>query len=317
MMPNPLLYIAPFTLLLAAFIFIISAIFYVRKKIWKAGKKWIGIPTSLGTIALLVLIPLFYVGYIFLFFIGGLPMLILIVALIIAETRYRINVGRRYDYKIVAKEKNWKITAGRISPIFIIIGATILLLYYFNMLIFSLLFWSIRQLTSLFTCLWSLMALTGIIMGLRGKKIARFICLIAGILATAGIFIPITTEIYPYYTIVIYLSGSLYYFEPILILIGGIIGIASGDDFLKYYINKYEFIRVNFDLKEEMDKIEDLKTFLEENLLSDWEKIKISFEAYKAGELEKDTFIQTAIKNVGNKFIEIFKKQVREKLNEP
>jgi hypothetical protein len=63
------------------------------------------------------------------------------------------------------------------------------------------------------------------------------------------------------------------------------------------------------DIMEKMDKIDDLKAFLKEKLSSDWEKIKLRFEAYNAGEIEKSTFVNTAIKYVGKKFIEIFKEE--------
>ncbi|MFX0105732.1 MAG: hypothetical protein ACFE75_09590, partial [Candidatus Hodarchaeota archaeon] len=82
------------------------------------------------------------------------------------------------------------------------------------------------------------------------------------------------------------------------------------------YTIKSEYREKISDIMEEMDKIDDLKTFLKEKLSSDWEKIKLSFEAYKAGEIEKGIFINTALKNVGNKFIEIFTDQKSEKLND-
>ncbi|MFW9829538.1 MAG: hypothetical protein ACFFEY_18335 [Candidatus Thorarchaeota archaeon] len=306
-------YIAPFALSFATLIFIISAIYFVRKKIWREGKKWIGVPTSLGVLALLVFLSCMY--YTVRLWVTTPIITIFIWVLLIAEIRYRIRKGQRNEYQIVAKEKNWQITAGKISPIIILMGAVILLFYPFYKLFFVISFYD--KLETLFTCLWSGIALIGIILGLRGIKIARFICLIAGIIATAGMFIPINITVPGYYTSVYNLSGSTYYFDPILILIGGIIGVASKDEFLKYYINKYEFRLDKISLIEEMDKIDDLKTFLKEKLSSDWEKIKISFKAYKAGELEKDTFIRTALKNVGNKFFEIFEKQGCEKLNEP
>lgn len=238
-------------------------------------------------------------------------MVIFILTLLIVEIRYRIRREQRYEYLIVAKEKNWRITAGRISPIFIIIGAVILLNY--NLMKLVTVYWgSYDKVEALLTCLWSLMALTGLVLGLRGIKIARFICLFAGIIATAGMFIPIRIIAMSFY-----ISGSTYYFDPFLILIGGIIGVASKNEFLKYYIKKYEFRRGTIDLIEEMDKIDDLKTFLKEKLSSDWEKIKISFKAYEAGEIEKDTLIKTALKNIGNKFFDIFEKRRSEELNDP
>ncbi len=99
-------------------------------------------------------------------------------------------------------------------------------------------------------------------------------------------------------------------------LIGGILSVASQNDFLMYYVKGRALSEDFISIEEEIDKIKDLKLFLQEKLGSDWENIKISFEAYQVGELDKNTFITTAIKNVGNKFIDIFKEEKRGKINE-
>jgi len=66
-----------------------------------------------------------------------------------------------------------------------------------------------------------------------------------------------------------------------------------------------DFVKV----EEEMDNIEDLEQFLKTKLSTDWEKIKLSFNAYKAGELPKRVFIEVSIKNIGkDKFTSLFLK---------
>lgn len=310
MLPNPAPYIAPFALLLATFIIIISAIFYVRKKILEESKNWRGIPTILGVIALVVLGALFYMSIFVSFFLTPFILIILGIPLILAEARYRIKLRERLDYPSITIEVNWSLTAGIVGPILILIGASIVLFYGISRLIGTFLFF---QLTYILTFLWGLLALIGLFVGIKAKRIGSFICLIAGVLSTFGMYIPIGT-LYGFWPV--YLSSSVFYFEPYLMLIGGIIGVISKDDFLEYFVVKREYRKKFSDIMEEMDKIDDLKTFLKEKLSSDWEKIKISFEAYKAGEIEKGTFIKTALKNIGNKFIEIFTEQKRENLNE-
>ena len=77
----------------------------------------------------------------------------------------------------------------------------------------------------LLTLLWGLIGLIGAILGLVGKKIGVFLMLIFGIIATVGMFIPIGS-----YTILITfpinMNSSLFYVDPILLLLGGILGLA-------------------------------------------------------------------------------------------
>jgi hypothetical protein len=112
------------------------------------------------------------------------------------------------------------------------------------------------------------------------------------------------------------LTLSIFFFDPYIVGIGGLLSIISHNDFLMHYLKGREVTEKFISIESEIEKIKDLKLFLQEKLGSDWEKIKIILEAYQAGELDKNTFITTAIKNIGNKFIEIFKEEKRGELNE-
>ncbi|MHA2390472.1 MAG: hypothetical protein ACXAEX_00745 [Promethearchaeota archaeon] len=318
MMPDPLDFIAQFALLFAGYILMLSAILYVRKKMYEEGKDWVGIQIILGIFTVGIIITLFYFG-IFLFFFAFYFIMPLFIGipLILA---YRVDSKRvkrkRIKYEAPGMKTDLRLVAGTLGPFLILIGAVILVIFMSLYLIMGG-FDPEWTLSFLITFLWGIIAIIGIILEVFGKKFGRFFCLLAGILAVVGQYIPIGRYTYGYgYYYTIYLSVSLMQFEPYLILIGALISVASKDEYFKYFSIKREFRKKYFDIKTEMDNIPDLETFLREKLSADWEKIHISFKAYKAGELEKDTFIETAIKNIGNKFIEIFREQKRGKLDE-
>ncbi len=94
-----------------------------------------------------------------------------------------------------------------------------------------------------------------------------------------------------------------------LILLGGVLSVVSEERFLNYYLDRRDTESIIVKVEEEMDKIEDLKQFLKTKLSNDWEKIKLSFDAYKAGELSKRVFVEVAIKNIGKeRFTSLFLK---------
>lgn len=65
-----------------------------------------------------------------------------------------------------------------------------------------------------------------------------------------------------------------------------------------------------FKIEAIFDKIDNLEEFLKTKLMSDWEKIQNSWNAYKAGEINKKEFIGIALKKIGKKFSKIFLKLV-------
>ena len=159
-----------------------------------------------------------------------------------------------------------------------------------------------------------IIAILGIYFGLKRRAYARFLCLIAGILGVTSLIIPFST---PYFYDSIGILFLLRFFIPFfylvyvfvfLFLIGGVLCVASEEKFLYYYLVKRDLKNSVLDVGEEQDKIDDLENFLKQKLSSDWDKIKISFNAYKAGEINKSVFIEIAVKNLGNKFLNIFRK---------
>ncbi|MFO8018806.1 MAG: zinc-ribbon domain-containing protein [Promethearchaeia archaeon] len=83
----------------------------------------------------------------------------------------------------------------------------------------------VRMIMTLF---WGILALVGSIMITKGEKSGNIVLLITGILAVVGMFIIIGSWTIPDYgSITFSLSGSLFFVDPFLILLGGIIGMAS------------------------------------------------------------------------------------------
>jgi hypothetical protein len=209
----------------------------------------------------------------------------------------------------ILKEKDWKSVIGRVGPILTLLGA-ILFLINGTFGIIMLPFLGFNTI-SFYELMCGIMGILGIYFGFKHKEFARFLCLIAGILGVAGLIIPF--PIIGYYWIV---PGMLWLFRFIfldyvvifLFLIGGLLSVASENRYLNYYLEKSALKDSFINVEEEMDKIDDLESFLKEKLSSDWEKIKTSFSAFKTGELNKTLFIEIAVKNIGEKFLDIFRK---------
>jgi len=88
--------------------------------------------------------------------------------------------------------------------------------------------------SSAMTCLWGVLAIVGGGLVLKGHRSGCYLALFMGLGAVIGMFIPIfgtqIVRIGNYEPIVmdpVYLSGSLFFIDPILILIGGIISTAT------------------------------------------------------------------------------------------
>ncbi len=304
LLPNPLDFIAIFSLVFMIYILTLYGILYVRKKMFEEGRDWVRIQVLLGLILIVVMIVLFFISnfmFAFLFFLGFIliiPLLIGLPLIIAYNKDPKRRRRKRIEFKTLSKEPDWRLTAGIIGPFFISIGAVLLLISSFMGFIFGIS--SFRFFTLSFTFLCGLIAVIGLVIESKRRKFGRFFCLIAGVLAIAGQYIPIG---------IYYLSISLWTYEPYLIIIGTLIGFVSKDHFFNYFLIKREVRKNQFDIKEEIDKIGDLETFLMDKLSSYWMKIEKSFKAYKVGEMDKTTFIEIAIKNIGTKFIDIFLEQ--------
>jgi hypothetical protein len=83
------------------------------------------------------------------------------------------------------------------------------------------------------TFLWGILAIVGAILGKKGSSAGHVLCLIVGIIAVVGLFIPlaaastITVGGQSFELGATTLSGSFIYVDPFLVLIGGIIGVAT------------------------------------------------------------------------------------------
>lgn len=76
------------------------------------------------------------------------------------------------------------------------------------------------------TVIFALVALIGAILGLLGKKIGVILMLIFGIITTVGMFVPIGTITIGFTTIPVSMNYNMFFIDPILILLGGILGLA-------------------------------------------------------------------------------------------
>jgi hypothetical protein len=305
---DPSTFIAPFAILYALYIIFIYLAIYTRKKILEEGKNWRGLPIFFGVVAFFVIIGAFYFGiYVFYFLSIAaffiIPLLVALPLIYAYKANSKIKRRDRIEYETIHREMTWSETLGIVGPILVLIGCVMLFISAFLRVIIG--WYYMNYLSTIFTWVCSLIGFSGVILGIKGRTYGRFLCLLAGVLLVAGIYIPFG----------LYLTIPLMMFDPYIVGIGGILSILSRDDFLIYYLKKSEFTEKFISLEVKIDKIEDLKMFLQEKLGSDWEKIKISLEAYQAGELDKSTFIATAIKNIGNNFIDIFKEVKRGEIN--
>ena len=132
-----------------------------------------------------------------------------------------------------------------VSPILGIIGATLLTIAGFVAFgVQALLQIAIAPLTfadigldpmlltvsAILTLVWGLLGLVGAILAFTGKKMGVYLMLIAGGIATVGMFIPIGTYTLLFVTIAVNMNSSMFFVDPILLLLGGILGLALKDE---------------------------------------------------------------------------------------
>jgi len=84
---------------------------------------------------------------------------------------------------------------------------------------------TLLTMNSVLTLVWGLLGLIGAILAFTGKKIGVYLMLIFGLIATVGMFVPIGS-----YTIIISIpinmNSSMFFVDPVLLLLGGILGLA-------------------------------------------------------------------------------------------
>lgn len=134
-----------------------------------------------------------------------------------------------------------------VSPILGIIGATLLTIAGFigfglmatlqALLTGSGLTWAdvgldptLLTVSAILTLVWGLLGLVGAILAFTGKKMGVYLMLIAGGIATVGMFIPIGTYTILFVTIAVNMNSSMFFVDPILLLLGGILGLALKDE---------------------------------------------------------------------------------------
>ena len=134
-----------------------------------------------------------------------------------------------------------------VSPILGIIGATLLTIAGFigfglmatlqALLTGSGLTWadvgldpSLLTVSAIVTLVWGLLGLVGAILAFTGKKMGVYLMLIAGGIATVGMFIPIGTYTITIIPMVVNMNSHMFFVDPILLLVGGILGLALKDE---------------------------------------------------------------------------------------
>lgn len=137
------------------------------------------------------------------------------------------NVNERI--KILPKADKAKVVAG-----VGLLGGIILLIYGLNMTRFyfgyddtndELMVY--RYINAIVSILWASMAIFSSVILLRGNKVGYVILLIAALGGLVGNFIPIFSyDLGGRYNEVIYLNGTAGYFDLVLMLVGGIYGVA-------------------------------------------------------------------------------------------
>jgi len=83
----------------------------------------------------------------------------------------------------------------------------------------------VYTLSAILTLVWGLLGLFGAILSLIGNKLGAYLMVIIGIIATIGMFIPIGAYQVAFAPYTVNLNGHLFFADPILILIGGILGL--------------------------------------------------------------------------------------------
>ena len=141
----------------------------------------------------------------------------------------------------ISNDKDWKFIAGRIGPrLTLILG-----IFYFIDGIVGIFIFFLTSMIMLypdtpFTLSCGILALLGVLLGIKGYKNARFLCLIAGILGVTSllVFNVILRFFLTLFQFILPLGPLLFFVNlivPFILLIGGILSVISGEDFLRYY----------------------------------------------------------------------------------
>ena len=85
---------------------------------------------------------------------------------------------------------------------------------------------SLLNVSAILTLVWGLLGLIGAILAFLGKKIGVYLMLIFGLIATVGMFIPIGTYTILLVSIPVNMNTSMFFVDPILLMLGGILGLA-------------------------------------------------------------------------------------------
>lgn len=80
------------------------------------------------------------------------------------------------------------------------------------------------------TIVWGLLGFIGALLAFVGKKIGVYLMLISGLVATIGMFIPMGTILIIVIPIPVTLNSSLFFVDPILLLLGGIFGLLLKEE---------------------------------------------------------------------------------------
>ena len=89
---------------------------------------------------------------------------------------------------------------------------------------------SLLTVSAILTLVWGLLGLVGAILAFTGKKMGVYLMLIAGGIATVGMFIPIGTYTITIIPMAVNMNSHMFFVDPILLLVGGILGLALKDE---------------------------------------------------------------------------------------
>jgi len=141
--------------------------------------------------------------------------------------------------------RDWKSIAGRLGPkltlilgmLFLIEGITRIIVFFLSTMYYP---------NTLYILICGILAISGVLIGLKGNENARFLCLIAGILAIVGllIFNFILRFILQIISIILPIGMLLYdlnYSFPFILLIGGILSAISDEKFLNSHRKGRDF----------------------------------------------------------------------------
>ena len=149
--------------------------------------------------------------------------------------------GNEKEKEKSPKRRDWKSIAGRIGPkIVSTMGSLFLIEGITRILIFKNLLFLFYPDTP-FLLIYGILAIVGVLLGVKGYNYGRFFCLIAGILALMVFLIFYVTFPYRFiltmFTIFIpfqYVLFLIALFSLFIFLIGGILSVISGESFLNY-----------------------------------------------------------------------------------